>query len=84
VLNAPNRATQSARILRLITEAGPDGMSDCEIERATGFSRATICARRGFDLRPFLTAADRRDTSPSGRPLVCWRRKSAEEMGAPA
>ena len=82
VINAPDRATQSARILRLITEAGEVGMSDCEIERATGYSRATICARRGFDLRPFLVPASRRDVSPSGRPLTCWRRKTADEMEA--
>lgn len=83
VANVPHRATQNARILALITAAGPAGMSDVDIQDATGFCRATICARRG-DLRAFLTPADRRGVSPFGRSMTAWRRKTAAEMEAGA
>ena len=79
VENLPHRATQNTRILALLTAAGPAGMSDAEIARATGYCRATICARRG-NLARFLTVADRRDVSPFGRSMTCWRRRTAAEM----
>lgn len=70
------RATQNATILRLITEAGDAGLSDHELHVMTGYGRATICARRGFDLAPLLEPAVRRALSPSGRPMTCWRRRA--------
>lgn len=82
VENLPQRATQSARILALITEAGSAGMSDAELARATGYTRASICARRGFDLARFLKPGTRRAQSPSGRPMTTWVRRSAAEMEA--
>lgn len=81
VANVPHRASQNARILDLITAAGEAGMSDAEIANATGYCRATICARRG-DLAPFLMVAARRDVSPFGRSMSCWRRRTAAEMEA--
>lgn len=75
----PLRGKQNTVILKLITAAGPDGMSDDELHRATGYLRATICARR-HDLAGFITAGVRRAMSPSGRPMTTWRRKTAEEM----
>lgn len=73
------RGKQNTELLALITAAGSDGMSDREIQLATGWPRQTICVRR-FDLRAFLTAGTRRDTSTSGRAMTTWRRKTAEEM----
>ena len=81
VENLPHRATQNARILALITAAGDAGLSDAEIQQATGYCRATICARRG-DLRAFLTAGQRRAVSPYGKAMTTWRRKTAAEMEA--
>lgn len=77
--NAPHRTSQNAQLLRLITEAGDLGMSDPEIQKATGWERASICLRR-HDLAAFLTPATRRSLSDKGRWCVCWRRKTATEM----
>lgn len=81
VANLPHRATQNARLLALITAAGDAGMSDAELQQATGYCRATICARRG-DLRAFLTAGTRRAVSPYGKTMTTWRRRTATEMEA--
>lgn len=81
VENLPHRATQNARVLDLITLAGDAGMSDAEIQSATGYSRQTICLRR-HDLRAFLVPAARRAVSPFGRSMTCWRRRKAAEMEA--
>lgn len=78
VANAKDRATQNDRILRLVTAAGAAGMSDHELHVTTGYSRATICARRGFDLAPFLVPGTRRATSPAGRPMTTWVRRPVE------
>jgi hypothetical protein len=75
----PYRTKANAELLALISAAGLDGMSDAEIQQATGLSRQTICLRR-FDLRAFLTPATRRAKSPAGRAMVCWRRRTAQEM----
>jgi hypothetical protein len=75
----PTRGDRNAQLLALITAAGEDGMSDPEIERATGWSRQSICIRR-FDLRGFLVPSTRRAKSPSGRVCICWRRATTEEM----
>ncbi len=82
VANVPHRSRQNEQVLALITAAGADGMSDAEIQQATGLPRQTICLRR-YDLRAFLTAARRRAVSPFGRAMTCWRRKTAAEMEAP-
>lgn len=81
VANHPVRGAQNARILALITAAGDAGMSDEELRQATGYPRSSICARRG-DLRAFLTPATRRGESIFGRPMVCWRRRTAAEMAS--
>lgn len=79
VANSPARASQNARVLELLTAAGDAGLSDHELHVMTGYSRQTICVRR-FDLRDLLTPAARRATSPSGRTMTCWRRKTAAEL----
>jgi hypothetical protein len=75
------RGKQNTELLALITASGMDGMSDREIQQATGWPRQTICVRR-FDLRAFLTVGTRRDTSTSGRAMTCWRRKTAAELAS--
>jgi hypothetical protein len=81
VANVPHRSRQNEQVLALITAAGAAGMSDAEIQQATGLTRQTICLRR-HDLRAFLTPATRRAVSPFGRPMCTWRRKTAAEMEA--
>lgn len=76
--NLPRRGTQCAILLDLITAAGDDGMSDEELNRASGIKRQSICARRR-DLSPFIMAALRRDTA-HGTPMTCWRRRRPLEM----
>lgn len=76
--NAPDRASQNAVILRLVTEAGDAGLSDHELHLMTGYARATICARRGFDLASLLMPGTRRAVSPAGRPMTTWVRRGVE------
>ena len=40
VMAAPDRGTQNATILRLVTESGDAGLSDHELHVMTGYSRA--------------------------------------------
>jgi len=81
VANTKARSGDNARVFALITASGESGMSDYEIQCATGLGRASICLRR-FDLRAFLTPADRRATSLSGRAMTTWRRRTEIEMEA--
>ncbi len=81
VVAGKERSVDNTRLLALVTAAGDAGMSDQEIQDATGWSRQTICLRR-FDLRRFLIPGARRAKSLSGRPMVCWRRRTADEMEA--
>lgn len=74
--NLSRRASQTARLLSIIRNAGEDGISDIELQRATGFSRATICARRGWDLRTVLEPAGRYTDSITKRSYCRWRVKS--------
>jgi len=76
VLGAKDRASQNATLLRLITEAGAAGLSDHELHRMTGYARATICARRGFDLATLIEPGTRRAVSPAGRPMTTWVRRA--------
>lgn len=69
------KAIQCARVLDLIRAAGEQGISDIELHRATGFSRASICARRGFDLRTLLEPAGRYVDPTSKRSYTRWRLK---------
>ena len=80
VAQQPVRGKQNAELLALIAAAGDAGMSDREIQQATGWLRQTICVRR-FDCRAFLTAADRRDTTGKTA-MTCWRRKRPDELEA--
>ena len=70
--NLPRKGSQNAEVLRVITAAGADGLSDPEMARLTGLSRQTLCARR-HDLRSLLEPAARRYRH-FGRWCVCWRR----------
>ena len=79
VANQPRKGTQNAVVLDLITAAGDIGLSDIEIQRATGYPRQTICARRG-DLRALITVGGRYKWNGFG--YTRWRRKTAEEMNA--
>lgn len=78
VMAAPDRGTQNATILRLVTESGDAGLSDHELHVMTGYSRATICARRGFDLVSLLQPGTRRALSPAGRPMTTWVRRPVD------
>ena len=79
VAAAPAKARKSAELLRLVTLAGTDGLSDPEIERATGFPRQTICSVRN-SVRHLLWPADRETKSKYGKKCVCWRRATAAEV----
>jgi len=72
--NLTRRATQNARLLLLIKAAGHTGISDIELHRATGFPRATICARRGWDMRALIEPAEGRYVDPLTKRSYCrWR-----------
>lgn len=74
--NLSRRATQTARVLSIIRHAGEQGISDLELQRATGYSRQTICARRGWDLRSLIEPAAKRYEDPvSKRTFTRWRLK---------
>ena len=76
--NQPARAKQNTHVLALITAAGEVGISDPELERATGYSRQTLCARRGDLKSLWMPAATRyRDM---GQTYTRWRRKTESEM----
>lgn len=71
--NLSRRAIQNARILALLTEAGERGLSDLELHRMTGIPRASICARRGFDLRTLLEPCGRYTDPTTKRSYTRWR-----------
>jgi hypothetical protein len=73
------KAVQNTRILSLIKAAGEQGISDIELQRATGYPRSSICARRGFDLKTLITAAGRYRDENTKRSYCRWRlRKEGE------
>ena len=47
VANQPRRVTQNMQLIALLQQAGERGLADPVIQRLTGWSRQTICARRG-------------------------------------
>lgn len=72
------KAKQVSRILELLKAAGDEGLSDPEISKATGYSRQTVCARRGWDLRSLIEPAATRYTMPgSNRPCQRWKLRTA-------
>jgi hypothetical protein len=72
------RANQNTRLLLLIRAAGEQGISDLELHRATGFPRASICARRGFDLKTLIEPAAGRYIDPlSHRSHTRWKLRTA-------
>lgn len=74
------KANQNARILSLLRAAGELGMSDPEIAKATGYPRATICARRGFDLKSLIEPAATRYTKPGSKTTYTrWKLKGGTE-----
>ncbi len=71
------KAKQNAIILKMIREAGAAGISDKELHRATGIPRASICARRGYDLKTLIEPADGRYIDPiSNRSFTRWKLRS--------
>lgn len=74
------RAKQNTAILALIKAAGEHGISDIEIQRATGYPRSSICARRGWDLRSLIEPAAKRYEDPvSKRTFTRWKLKGGVE-----
>lgn len=72
------KAIQNTRILSLIKAAGEQGISDIELNRATGIPRSSICARRGYDLRTLIEPAAKRYTDPkSHRSFTRWKLRVA-------
>lgn len=69
------KAAQCTKILLLLRAAGSIGMSDIELQRATGYPRASICARRGFDLKSLIEPAATRHQH-GRRTLTRWKLKS--------
>lgn len=69
------KAIQNTKILNLIRAAGEQGISDIEIHRATGYPRASICARRGYDLRTLIEPAGRYIDPKTKRSYTRWRVK---------
>jgi len=72
VENLPRKATQCETVLRLITAAGETGISDLELQRASGMLRSSLCARRR-DLASLIEPAGTRYTA-HGRSYCRWRR----------
>lgn len=70
------KATQNARILALLTAAGAHGLSHIELHRLTGYPRASICARMGFDLRPLVESCGRHQDAATGSTFTRWRIKT--------
>lgn len=75
----PARARKVTELLRLVSEAGPAGLADPEIERMTGWPRQTICSTRNA-VRLLLWPADRRARSRYGKACTCWRRATETEV----
>lgn len=68
------KAIQNTRILSLIKAAGEQGISDIELNRATGIPRSSICARRGYDLRTLIGPAAKRYEDPhTKRTYTRWK-----------
>lgn len=67
------RGKQNTAILLLIRAAGPVGISDLELHRATGIPRSSICARRGYDLRSLIEPAGRYQDDKTKRSYTRWR-----------
>lgn len=73
------RGKQNARILSLLRAAGSIGMADIELHRATGFPRASICARRGFDLKSLIEPAGRYVDPKTKRSHCRWRLRNGND-----
>lgn len=80
---ARTRATKSAQYLRLLDEAGTNGLSDHEVSRMTGWPLSTVCSTRNGAF-PLVWPADRDAPSPFNAALkvTCWRLASDEEVQA--
>lgn len=77
------RATKATRLLDLVRAAGPAGLSDPEIARATGWPRSTVCSVRNA-VRSRLRPTGERRASEWGQPCTCWRLATTEETSWPA
>lgn len=73
------KAAQNTQILLLLRAAGSIGMSHFELKRATGFSRQTICARMGWDLKSLIEPAGRYKDRESIKPVTRWKLKGGVE-----
>lgn len=71
------KAAQNTKILLLLRAAGAIGMSHFELRRATGYSRQTICARMGWDLKTLIEPAGRYKDPESIKSVTRWKLKGA-------
>lgn len=67
----PIRGERNLLLLKLLREAGEQGLSDIEIQNLTGWKRQTICVRR-FDCRSQITVAATRHQA-NGRFYTRWK-----------
>lgn len=76
VANHPRRLTQNQRLTELLEQAGARGLADPIIERITGWSRQTICARRAdVGVMPCAERYKRRN----GMTYTRWRLATDDE-----
>lgn len=72
---------QEAMILALLDEAGSDGMTDDEIEVATGLRHESASARRrGLVLKGLVVDSGKVRPTRRGRKAVCWVLAEDREM----
>ena len=76
VANHPHRVTQNMRLAALLERVGEKGIADPVIQRITGWSRQTICARRAdVGVRPVGTRWKNRH----GATYTRWRLATDDE-----
>jgi hypothetical protein len=70
---AGNSDKHRALALRLLEEAGPDGLTDFDLAAATGIQQTSIGKRRG-ELRDagLVINSGRKRPSPSGSAAIVW------------
>lgn len=81
ILNLPNRARDRDRVLKAIADAGPHGLTDFELETATGIKQ-TSCGKRRLELQRDGFVARRHVTDPATGKIIPDRRPSP--TGAPS
>ena len=66
------RARQEAEVLRVIVASGQAGMTDKQIEAATGWAHEAVSARRNALMNKGLIHDVGRRLNPTGRSAVVW------------